>query len=103
MRFTPVTLLPLALWVSSGAAVATTVYKWVDEQGVTHYSDQPHPQAQVIDVQSVQTVRSSVAPAVSTASAENGSTGPRYTCQLYRPENDEVFLNTSTITAKLRL
>jgi hypothetical protein len=103
MRSIPVTLLPLTLSLLSSAALATTVYKWVDEQGVVHYSDQPHPQAQVIDVQSVQTVRGPAAPTVSTARAENGTTGARYTCELYRPENDEVFLNTSTVTAKLRV
>src|SRR5882724_2041421 len=102
MRATPVTLLPLALWLLAGAAMATTVYKWVDEQGVTHYSDQPHPQAQVIEVQSVQSVRSSPAPVVSTGN-RTASGGPQYSCELFRPENDEVFLNTSTITAKLRV
>ena len=51
MRATPVTLLPLTLWLLSSAAMAATVYKWVDAQGVTHYSDQPHAEAKVIDVQ----------------------------------------------------
>jgi Domain of unknown function (DUF4124) len=103
MRSIRVTLLPLTLSLLSSAAFATTVYKWVDEQGVTHYSDQPHPQAQVIEVQSVQTVRGEPAPSVSTGSTRSGANGQQYSCELYRPENDEVFLNTSTITAKLRL
>src|SRR5690349_1635864 len=101
MRSIRVTLLPLTFALVSGVAFATTVYKWVDEQGVTHYSDQPHPQAQVIEVQAVQSVSSSQAASVSPA--RNGATGPQYSCELYRPESDEVFLNTSTVTAKLRL
>ena len=28
------------------AAVAATVYKWVDENGVVHFSDQPHENAE---------------------------------------------------------
>src|SRR3979490_2925401 len=35
-------------------AVAATVYKWVDEKGVVHYSDQPHPNAQKMNVQAAQ-------------------------------------------------
>ena len=57
MRVHPVTLLPLTLWLLSGVAMAATVYKWVDAQGVTHYSDQPHPQAQEINVQPQNLVR----------------------------------------------
>jgi uncharacterized protein DUF4124 len=105
MRATRLTLLPLTLWLASGAAMAATVYKWVDAQGVTHYSDQPHPDAKTIDVAPVQTYHSSPAPASTGSSANSASpAGPSYTtCELFRPENDEVFLNTSTITARLRL
>ena len=88
----------------SATAAAATVYKWVDERGVTHYSDQPHANATELDVKPAQTVSG---PTSSTASAAN-SAGPGAertyaVCELYRPENDEVFLNTSTVTAKLRL
>jgi len=41
---TPVTLLLLSLL--SGAAWATTIYTWVDEKGVTHYSEQPPTEAE---------------------------------------------------------
>lgn len=84
--------------------MAATVYKWVDAQGVTHYSDQPHPDAKTVDVAPVQTYHSP-APANTSSSASSASpAGPGYTtCALVRPENDEVFLNTSTITARLRL
>ena len=36
-------------------ALAATVYKWVDEDGVIHYSDQPHPNAEKVQVQDAQT------------------------------------------------
>jgi hypothetical protein len=32
------------------AAGATEVYRWVDEDGVVHYSDQPHPGAEKMEV-----------------------------------------------------
>ena len=106
MRTPTVTLLPLAaLWLVSATAMAATVYKWVDEKGVTHYSDQPHPQAQTIDVQSAQSFQSaSPAAARTESSASPVASAREYSlCELYRPETDEVFLNTTTLTAKLRL
>ena len=53
MRINRLTLLPLTLSLMSGVAMAATVYKWVDAQGVIHYSDQPHPEAKQIDVQPI--------------------------------------------------
>jgi hypothetical protein len=104
MRAPPVTLLPILLWLLSATAAAATVYKWVDERGVTHYSDQPHPNATTVDVQPAQAV-SGPSASPSAPSANTGSEEERTypVCELYRPENDEVFMNTSTITAKLRL
>jgi hypothetical protein len=104
MRATSLTLLPLTLWLLSGAATAATVYKWVDAQGTTHYSDQPHPDAKEIDVKPVNTVSTPPVAAPSNTQANaSAPAGPNYTCDLIRPENDEVFLNTSTITARLAI
>jgi Domain of unknown function (DUF4124) len=87
------------------AFAATTVYKWVDEQGVTHYSDQPHPHAQTINVDAAQTYSAPAAEQVGAApSPSSAQPAPPYQeCDLFRPENDEVFLNTDTVTARLRL
>jgi hypothetical protein len=107
MRAPRLTLLPLAsILLLAGVAHAATVYKWVDEQGVIHFSDQPHPQAQEVEVKESQAYKGSTSSAPSSPSS-NGETKPAarlYSlCELYRPENDEVFLNTTTLTAKLRL
>ncbi|HEU4623553.1 MAG TPA: DUF4124 domain-containing protein [Steroidobacteraceae bacterium] len=85
---------------------ATTVYKWVDEKGVVHYSDQPHPDAQKLDVQSAQTYSSGDArrvPSYSTPTSNPQPTGTYRVCAIARPENDEVFLNTDTVNAQVRL
>ncbi|MGF1686941.1 DUF4124 domain-containing protein [Photobacterium japonica] len=34
----------------SGMAVADTIYTWKDENGVTHFTDQPNPEAKVLDI-----------------------------------------------------
>jgi hypothetical protein len=84
------------------ASAMATVYKWVDENGVTHYSDQPHPKAQEVDVKSAQTYQSTgVTPTPSSTSASQPALAYRV-CEVFRPENDEVFMNTDTIVAKVR-
>lgn len=90
------------LALACGSALAT-VYKWVDENGVTHYSDQPHPKAQELDVKSAQTYQSAgVTPAPSSTTASAQPVTAYRICEVYRPENDEVFLNTDTVVAKVR-
>ena len=104
MRVHRLTLLPLTLWLMSGVAAAATVYKWVDAQGITHYSDQPHPEAKAVDVQPQNTVSAPPAAApTSTATPANAAAVTRYQCDIIRPENEEVFLNTSTVSARLKL
>ena len=85
--------------------MGATVYKWVDAQGVIHFSDQPHPEAQAIDVQPKNTVSSPpvAASTASTTTRANAPAGPPYQCEVIRPERDEVFLNTSTVSMRLSL
>ncbi|MGO9805075.1 MAG: DUF4124 domain-containing protein [Steroidobacteraceae bacterium] len=66
MRRIAFTLISLACSV----ALATTVYKWVDENGVVHYSDQPHPNAQKLQIEGVQTYSSKSAAAHAPAASE---------------------------------
>jgi len=87
---------------ASAAAGAATVYKWVDANGVTHYSDQPHPGAQKIELGEVQTYsgqRPSAQPTAPAATDEQ----PYTLCEIYRPSKDEVFLNVDSVTARVRV
>lgn len=98
-------VLPLLL-LATGIAPAATVYKWVDANGVTHYSDQPFPGAKKIEVESAQTYKapSPGAAAVPATPAKAKVDGPLYKiCELYRPAPEEVLFNVNTVTAKLRL
>jgi len=98
-------ILGTLLGLVCASAVSATVYKWVDEKGVVHYSDQPHPSAEQLDVKSAQTYSSN--PSASTSTSGTGAATARVEsyaeCALYRPENDEVFMNTDTVVVKLRL
>ena len=83
----------------------TAVYKWVDEKGVTHYSDQPHADAKQVELKAAQTYQSDASASAPTGSAPAATLpGQAYSaCEISRPENDEVFLNTATVPARLRL
>ena len=60
-------LLPLLLQLAGGGAVADEVYKWVDEDGVVHFSDQPAPGAEVIHIPDSSRTRPARAPQSRTA------------------------------------
>jgi hypothetical protein len=94
-----------AIALACASTFAATVYKWVDEKGVVHYSDQPHQDAQKLDVKAAQTYRSTgvTGSSSSSASADAQSAGAYGQCSIARPENDEVFLNTDTVSASVRL
>lgn len=40
----------------SSAAASGQIYRWVDEDGVVHYSDEPHPGAEEIELESAPTI-----------------------------------------------
>lgn len=43
-------LVLVSLSALAATAPATEIYRWVDENGVIHYSDQPHPDAEEVDL-----------------------------------------------------
>ncbi len=74
----------------------TTVYKWVDAQGVVHYSDQPHPNAQKLEVRGAQTFSAlPVLPSSSSAApAEAQPAGPAYdNCAITQPADQQMLMN----------
>src|SRR5271154_797219 len=63
-------LLLAALGTCWALAAQATVYRWVDADGVVHFSDQPHQGATEIQVQEPQTYSApKAAPGTSTAAA----------------------------------
>ena len=81
-------------------ASAATVYKWVDENGVTHFSDQPHENAQKVELKAPQTFTAPKTRRRFTPTPPNGAGAKVYqTCGMSEPTNDQVFLNTDTVSA----
>lgn len=108
MRTAPLLLLVLAASVLSSTAAATDVWKWVDEKGVTHYSDQPVPGATKIAVSSGNVSESRPAyepPAAATPAPSAAATGDYYrTFEIWRPDNNAVFINAAgTVDVEIRV
>jgi hypothetical protein len=100
------TLLFTLMSVVSTTVVAATVYKWVDDSGVTHFSDQPHPNAEKVQLKAPQTYSApKPAPSPASAPAPASSSAPASPQAVYRscvisePTDDQMFMNTSTVTA----
>ncbi len=62
-------LLFLLLLGVCASASSATVYKWVDDNGVVHYSDQPNPKAQKLEIADAQTYSSQSAKVAGPAAA----------------------------------
>jgi hypothetical protein len=90
--------------VAGAAAAAATTYRWVDADGVTHYSDQPHQGADKIRLVQPQTYSapSTPAPAATAAAvplnppgnSRMADRGFHYdTCSISQPAADEVLFD----------
>jgi hypothetical protein len=86
------------LWcVAAGALGATTLYKWVDADGVTHYSDTPEPGAQRVKIANAQTYKSTPTPANANRPPPSKPSGPAvgYThLEVTNPADGAVIWNT---------
>lgn len=97
--------LPLLLLLGvCASASSATVYKWVDDNGVTHYSDQPNPKAQKLQISGAQTYGAQAAavaappPAVTQAPA-----AATPVCVIDTPAAGQVLLDTFSITGHVTL
>jgi len=99
MRRLAFTLISLACSV----AFATTIYKWVDENGVIHYSDQPHENAQKLQVAGVQTYSSSAAAVPAPAASEDTAKPPPYRgCVIAQPLDQQNLPNAESVYIRVQ-
>lgn len=100
-------LLSLSLFAAAIATASTTLYKWVDKNGVVHYSDRPAPGAVAIEVKSAQGYEAPPKPAAASpqAAKKPGAADAGYQkLDLWKPENNETLTNTgNTVTVRVRL
>jgi hypothetical protein len=99
MRALTFTLMSL---LCSLALAGATVYRWVDENGVVHYSDQPHANAEKLHVNAAQSYK----PAALENSPAGGGGGqtptpaaaPYRGCAIVQPQDDQSFANIDSLT-----
>jgi hypothetical protein len=94
MRGLSLTIILLA----SSAAVAATVYKWVDDKGVTHFSDQPNPGAAKVHVDDPQSYSASASAPSSAATTPKRTPGSSMQCSIESPANDDVLMNQFSVS-----
>ena len=100
MRIALFTLMSLMCTV----AFSATVYRWVDENGVTHYSDQPHENAEKVHVAAPQTFQAPPAPRVPAQNAQPARpSSPAYQCQVVAPANDDTFPNAQSVSTSVQV
>src|SRR3984957_17565501 len=97
-------LLVTLMSLTCSVAVAGTVYKWVDENGVVHYSDQPHENAEKVELKAPQTYSSPNTSGSQSYRAPGRGSGPPpasayQSCTVSEPTNDQVYMNTDTVNA----
>jgi hypothetical protein len=98
MRTLAFTLLCLAC----SLALAATVYRWVDENGVVHYSDQPHPNAEKLQVHAAQSYKPSAldtpAGGGGASSSSSSSSSPYKGCAVVQPQDGQAYTNVDSLT-----
>ena len=83
----------------------TTVYKWIDAQGVVHYSDQPHPNAQKLEIQGAQTFAAPATPQNPSEPAPQETQSPRaayQACEIAEPGDQQMLMNVYRATVVVR-
>lgn len=82
-------------------AFAGPIYKWVDENGVVHYSDQPHENAQKIQLGAPQTYKATQY----AASGEPASAAQQlsYKCAVASPTDQQTFANINTVGVRAQV
>ena len=101
MRRILFTLMSLACSLALGG---TTVYKWVDDNGVVHYSDQPHPNAEKLELQGVQTYSAGAATVRGPADfgARPASSGAAYKgCLIVQPVDQQNLPNAQSVAVRV--
>ena len=85
------------------AFAGQTVWKWVDEKGVTHFSDQPVPGATKMELNSAPSSSSEPAPTYTPPASESRPTGPAYSrLAVESPQQDESIVNAGgKVTVRL--
>lgn len=101
--FTLISLLLLSLFAQA------TVYKWVDKDGKVHYSDEPHPNAEVVELKEKTLNQIALPPVKNDADDSQVIQQIQYQVVITSPEEEETvrdnngdFQVTATVTPEIK-
>jgi hypothetical protein len=99
------TLLFTLMSLACSAVLAATVYKWIDENGVVHYSDQPHANAEKVQVQAPQTYKATPVDQGTVPLPPDQVQAPAaYTgCTIVQPQDQQDFSNIESLVIAVRV
>lgn len=90
--------------VVSLTVCAATVYRWVDENGVVHYSDQPHENAEKVHVAAPQTYKPTPVTTPGSQGAPQSQSASAYqSCLVTAPANDATFPNSYSVATAVQV
>lgn len=96
----------LCLALTGGPAMATEIVRWVDKDGVVHFSDRPQDAAQS-GAEKVQLLEAPKPGSVTRAPTAPPSSAPqpfRYVgCEISSPNPDQVFQNVRSVSVSLNI
>jgi hypothetical protein len=102
----------VTLWLTALGSVAlasgsegslTTTYRWVDAQGVVHFSDTPQPGAQRVQIAPAQTYQSSTAPATGAARPAETADDSHRLCSISQPQAEQSFYAPDSVEVAVEL
>lgn len=100
-------VLLLVAWASGAVAqtTTTTLYRWVDSDGIVHYSDRPQPGAQIIHIQGAQTYSAPALPKTDTSKASERplEPSPYQSCAIVEPGQESTFANPENVPISVRV
>jgi hypothetical protein len=91
-------LAALAFALGAVSASAATLYRWVDAQGVVHYSDTPQPGAEKVQVQDAQTYKVPAARTLESQSTAPSQGSAAYQCQIVSPAPEQSFFDPEAVS-----
>jgi hypothetical protein len=84
-----------AIAFASPASATTVLYRWVDADGIVHYSDRPVPGAQKMQISAAQTYKSPPISGPTTRRASAQPAAPQYhSVAITSPTEGQTFANT---------
>lgn len=82
----------------------TTTYRWVDAQGVVHYSDTPQPGAERLQIQPAQTFADqAINPGTQTAAPQADPPPVYQLCVINQPSTQQSFYSPDSVAVSVQL